>query len=232
MGKIIAVANQKGGVGKTTTAVNLTCALHREGKRTLLVDLDPQGNATSAMGVDKNRVKSGTYDVLIGESPSGATLTTKYGYLLIRHINFSFLSVTLNWRPVSQAVAGSMPWRSRAAAFPTSRRTISSAARPRGVCFIWSRSWHSRQISSPYVSAIRDHHEITIMHRRKHVTKYDPDKHRLFSGYISAVTARGFSSPKVNAASVLVFRHDIYAQRPADRQFRLRQLARHGYVPE
>ena len=53
MGKIIAVANQKGGVGKTTTCVNLTCALKKRGRRVLLVDCDPQGNSTSGMGVDK-----------------------------------------------------------------------------------------------------------------------------------------------------------------------------------
>lgn len=83
MGKIIAVANQKGGVGKTTTSVNVTCALHREGKKVLLVDADPQGNATSAMGVDKNRAKAGTYDVLIGKAgPSACSVRTKYGDLL------------------------------------------------------------------------------------------------------------------------------------------------------
>lgn len=83
MGKIIAVANQKGGVGKTTTAVNLTDALKIKGKRVLLVDADPQGNATSAMGVDKGRVKTGTYQVLIGESAApDALVKTKYGDLL------------------------------------------------------------------------------------------------------------------------------------------------------
>lgn len=83
MGKIIAVANQKGGVGKTTTAVNLTCALKKEGVKVLLVDADPQGNATSAMGVDKNRTKKGTYDVLIGgERASEAAMATKYGDLI------------------------------------------------------------------------------------------------------------------------------------------------------
>ena len=83
MGKIIAVANQKGGVGKTTTCVNLCCALHRAGRRVLLCDADPQGNATSAMGVDKNRMKAGTYNVLIDGAEAGsAIVTTKYGDLL------------------------------------------------------------------------------------------------------------------------------------------------------
>ena len=83
MGKIIAVANQKGGVGKTTTCVNLCCALHRAGKRVLLCDADPQGNATSAMGVDKNKPKNGTYNMLVdGVAPSEAVISTKYGDLL------------------------------------------------------------------------------------------------------------------------------------------------------
>ena len=66
LGKIIAVTNQKGGVGKTTTAVNLCAALHRTGRRVLLCDFDPQANATSGLGVEKSRVAHSSYDVVIG----------------------------------------------------------------------------------------------------------------------------------------------------------------------
>lgn len=69
MAKIIAVVTQKGGVGKTTSAVNLAAALGELGKRCLLVDIDPQGNATSGVGVDKRQVKRSTYDLLTGEAP-------------------------------------------------------------------------------------------------------------------------------------------------------------------
>jgi chromosome partitioning protein len=68
MGKTIAIANQKGGVGKTTTAVNLSAAMGAKGYRTLLIDVDPQGNSSSGLGVDRRKVKTSVYDMLIGEA--------------------------------------------------------------------------------------------------------------------------------------------------------------------
>ncbi|MEA4958859.1 MAG: ParA family protein [Anaerolineaceae bacterium] len=69
MGKIYTIVNQKGGVGKTTTSINLGAYLGYFGQRVLLVDLDPQANATSCLGVDRHQIQNGVYEVLIGEKP-------------------------------------------------------------------------------------------------------------------------------------------------------------------
>ena len=69
MGRIIAVANQKGGVGKSTTSINLSACLAAEGKHVLAIDMDPQGNSTSGFGLDKNDQKYTVYDLLLGEAP-------------------------------------------------------------------------------------------------------------------------------------------------------------------
>ena len=83
MGKIIAVVNQKGGVGKTTTAVNLTAALTEAGKRVLLCDFDPQANATSGLGLDKRHLRHSVYDVIINDvSAKDAIVQTKFGDVL------------------------------------------------------------------------------------------------------------------------------------------------------
>ena len=69
MSKIIALCNQKGGTGKTTTAINLSIAIAMAGKKVLLIDIDPQANSTSGIGIDKNKVTLSTYDILIEETP-------------------------------------------------------------------------------------------------------------------------------------------------------------------
>lgn len=74
MGKTVAIFNQKGGVGKTTTCVNMAAALGAKGKKTLLIDVDPQGNSTSGVGIDKSEVQYSTYDMLIDNVSARAIL--------------------------------------------------------------------------------------------------------------------------------------------------------------
>lgn len=95
MSRIIAIANQKGGVGKTTTCVNLACALKMKGKKVLLVDCDPQGNSTSGMGVDKNAAP-GAYELLIkNEDTVDCIRTTPYGDVIPSNKELSGASVEL-----------------------------------------------------------------------------------------------------------------------------------------
>lgn len=68
MGRIIAVANQKGGVGKTTTTINLSACLAEQGQKVLVIDVDPQGNTTSGLGIDKNNTENTVYELMLGEA--------------------------------------------------------------------------------------------------------------------------------------------------------------------
>lgn len=93
MGRIYTLVNQKGGVGKTTTAINLGAFLANFGQRVLIVDLDPQANATSCLGVDKHSVKGSTYDAMLGSMPANSLV------LYNERLKFSLL-------PSSPALAG------------------------------------------------------------------------------------------------------------------------------
>lgn len=83
MGKIISIFNQKGGVGKTTTNINLSSYVASMGKKVLMLDIDPQGNSTSGLGIDKNKLENSIYDVIMGISPKEAVINTKVENLYI-----------------------------------------------------------------------------------------------------------------------------------------------------
>ena len=90
MAKIISICNQKGGTGKTTTAVNLSSALAAMDKRILIVDVDPQGNATSGVGINKNEIKKSVYDILLNKiSAQEAIVETNYKNLHIVPCNIN-----------------------------------------------------------------------------------------------------------------------------------------------
>ena len=90
MGKIISFANQKGGVGKTTSAVNVAAAMGARGKKTLLVDLDPQGNTSSGVGINKKNMRLSSYDVLIGRSSADSCVVeTEFKNLYVMPSNIS-----------------------------------------------------------------------------------------------------------------------------------------------
>ena len=96
MAKVLAFVNQKGGVGKTTSAVNLAAALQKAGKRVLLCDFDPQANATSGLGVEKSTAAHSTYDIVIEDFPAAdAVIHTKYCDVLASNVALSGAGVEL-----------------------------------------------------------------------------------------------------------------------------------------
>ena len=87
MGKTIAIFNQKGGVGKTTSCINFAACLGAKGKKTLLVDVDPQGNSTSGVGIEKTDLEYSTYDILINKVPArGIMIETEFKNLSVLQI--------------------------------------------------------------------------------------------------------------------------------------------------
>ena len=114
MGKIIAIVNQKGGVGKTTTSINLSASLGMLGKKVLMVDLDPQGNATTGVGVDKKGINNSIYEVLtLRSSIDDAIIKTKSigldvipAYLNLAGVEMELIELEKKYRETNQKLIG------------------------------------------------------------------------------------------------------------------------------
>jgi len=103
MGKIISVTNQKGGVGKTTTSVNVAACLAKAGKSVLLIDLDPQSNATSGIGVDKSKIEASMYDALIdGMNAEQLIMPTPYDSLFLIPSHFQLTGAEIDLTPMTE----------------------------------------------------------------------------------------------------------------------------------